>query len=58
VFVEDGCLKGCLNDREAGRSVFMTADSLESLLDDLEAGLSTDSLQWRAKRDPSKKGRK
>jgi len=58
VFVEDGVLKGCLNDRDAERSVFLAADSLESLLDDLEAGLANDSLQWRAKRGPAKKGRK
>jgi len=58
LFVEDGCLKGCLNDREGGRSVFVTADSVESLLDELEAGLSQDSLAWRAKPGQSKKGRK
>lgn len=56
LFAEAGRLKACLNDRALGRSVFLSAESLESLFSALQAGLADESLDWRSKaaRTPSK----
>jgi len=58
LFCECGRYKACLNDRDGGRSVFVSADAVEAILDALEAGLQDDSLPWRAKPDQSKRARK
>lgn len=58
VFVEAGRWKGCLNDRDSGRSCFLSAETPEDLLRAFEAGLDASSLEWRAKasRTPSTTG--
>jgi hypothetical protein len=58
LFVEAGRLKGCLNDRDMARSVFVSAESLEGLLDAMETGLADETLEWRAKPAPQARGRK
>jgi len=58
LFAEGGRYKACLNDRDGGRSVFVSGDSVEAILDALEAGLADDNLEWRAKAPSGGKGRK
>ena len=49
-FVERGCLKACLNDRDANKSVFLAAASVADALLALELGLDLGNLEWRQKR--------
>jgi len=49
-FVEDGLMKGCLNDKDSGYIAFLSGGSLEDLLEGLEAGLAEESLEWRMSR--------
>jgi len=48
IFAEQGKWKACLNDNEAGRYAFVSADSLPRLLEVIEAGLGTRGMDWRA----------
>ncbi len=50
IFVQDGQLKCCLNDRALNRSVFLTTPTLALLLDACEAGLAEDNHHWREKK--------
>lgn len=47
LFVQDGCLKACLSDRDAHLVAFASAASLGGLLAALERGLVADTLDWR-----------
>lgn len=48
LMIEDGAAKGCLNDRDCSRSVWVTSDSPQSILSALEAALSADvEPDWR-----------
>jgi hypothetical protein len=60
VFCEAGCVKGCLNDRDGGRSLWSTSDSLAALLASLEAMLATGTGEWRQSgyASPTQKGPK
>ncbi len=58
LFADAGRFKACLNDRDSGRSVFVSAVSLEGILEALEEGLAGDSLEWREKKGPAGKGRR
>jgi len=61
VFVEDGLVKGCLNDRDNARSVFMSGEDLESLLAALEGQVQEKGCPWRMQEhraENSKGGRK
>jgi len=49
LFVDDGRFKACLTDKDSGRYVFLTAGSVEALLNALEVGLVDDQLDWRKK---------
>lgn len=49
-FVERGQLKCCLHDRDAGRSAFLTGDTVEELLGEVERSLAADVVEWRVKR--------
>jgi hypothetical protein len=53
LFVEDGRLKVCFNDRQEQVVGFVCVDSLETLLDDLEKLLEGDRVEFRV----SKAGR-
>lgn len=46
-FAEDGCFKGCLQDRQEGRSLWVTGESLVLCLDALEARLQAGNADWR-----------
>lgn len=47
LFSKDGRIGCCLNDRDLGRKVFVTAVGVTALLQTLEKGLQDDSLEWR-----------
>jgi len=47
VFFGSNGLQAALNDRDGGRVAFASGDSLERLLEALEHGLQSDSLDWR-----------
>lgn len=51
VFVDEGTLKACLNDRSQGSVAFVTGRGLADLCDVAEASLQTDSLDWRRSKD-------
>jgi len=48
LFCEDGKWKSCVNDRDGGFYAFLSADSFWGLLDALEHGLKSGSLEWRS----------
>lgn len=50
LFVDEGALKACLNDKGNDLVAFVSAESLEGLLGALEAGLREDKLDWRPSR--------
>lgn len=52
-FCEDGAMKVCLHDREAGMVCFITGEGLTGTLDALEAALSDETAVWRKKRQLS-----
>jgi len=47
-FVDQGCLKACLNDRDQGLQAWASGATVADLLDALERGLEEDTLDWRA----------
>lgn len=49
VFVDSGCLRLCINDRDNGRSCFVSRSTFEEALAALEKGLREGSLDWRKK---------
>lgn len=50
LLVEDGWLKGCLNDRANGCSLWVTCDSVAGLLDALEGHLERGDGEWRVRK--------
>lgn len=57
LFVEDGLVKGCLNDRAGARSCWVSATSMGGLLGLLEEALQSDQAEWRVKREGGPKKR-
>lgn len=55
IFIEQGHVKAALNDGDAKRSCYVTADSLQDVLELLEKGLKDDSVDWRAWNQNTKK---
>lgn len=47
VVVEDGVWKGCINDREHGRSLWRSGETLPKLLEALDEGLRRGAADWR-----------
>lgn len=47
LFVQDGQVKGCINDRDTNQNSFVSAESIEELLAVIEAKLSSSSVEWR-----------
>jgi len=47
VFVQDGTWKACLNDKDSGRTAFVSARSPDELLDVLEKAVATGSVEWK-----------
>jgi len=58
LFIDAGALKACFNDRALSRNAFVTGDSVEGILDALEAGLVNETLDWRMKKPFQAKGGK
>jgi len=56
VFVQSGELKACINDRHYSRSAFISAATVEDLLQSLDEKLESDSLDWRVKTDARARG--
>lgn len=46
---DSGLAKAAINDRDAGVSAFLSAESWTGLFKALEEGLSTGRLEWRVK---------
>jgi len=57
IFTEDGILKACLSDRDAGRVAFVAGVDLSGVLAALEKGLAADQLDWRVSRQAAGGGR-
>jgi len=57
LFVDAGCLKVMLKDRDAGRVLFLSAASLDELLAGLEARLREGTGEWKVDRPPAGRGR-
>jgi len=58
VFVEDGCVKGCLSNRDSGHVAFVSGSDWASMLAKAEKGLASDSLDWRLSKGRQGKGQK
>lgn len=51
LFLQDGLLKACLNDKDGHVVAFVSAEGLEALLEAMNRGLSEDVLDWRRARE-------
>lgn len=58
LFVEGGTVKGCLNDRDIGRTAWAASTTLEGLLASFESRLEKDGLEWRPGGGKRPQGRK
>ena len=58
VFLEGGCFKVCLSDRDTGRTLWATGDDFDTALGALESRLSTGKAEWRANTRQGKGKRK
>lgn len=47
VFWEDGSFKASVNDRDADQVAFVSKGTFSGLLESIEKGLQSDSLDWR-----------
>lgn len=50
IFVDQGTLKLCLNDRDLNRSAFFSGTTLAMALADVETALCSGCADWRGKR--------
>jgi len=57
MFVEDGQVKLCLNDRDGGRTAWSTSSSLEGAAYGLEDRLCKGTLDWRPAKQWGKGGK-
>jgi len=57
VFVEDGTLKACLNDRDAERTLWRSGQSLEDVLLAIEVALVEPGTDWRRSSSGNQKPR-
>jgi len=57
LFVDDGSVKACLNDRDQVLTGWAAGESVEAVLAALERGLQADSIEWRAAGGGKKKKR-
>lgn len=53
LLVDPDGLKGCLNDRQEGRSLWVTSDTVEGVFAALEAGLTSPRPNWRKSSMPA-----
>lgn len=47
VFIEDGMVKACVNDKDSLQVAFVSSVTFAGLWDAIEKGLAKDSLDWR-----------
>lgn len=47
VFIEDGRVKACLNDRDAGRTLWRSADGVEDCVMAIECAIVDGTADWR-----------
>lgn len=57
IFVEDGQVKLCLNDRELKRTTWSTGLTLEAAAEGLESRLRDDRAEWRGSKPGGRRGR-
>lgn len=50
LFNDNGALKICFSDKDNQRSVFITGETIEELLANLEVALESDTAEWRTSR--------
>lgn len=50
VFVEEGVWKGCIHDRAAGRSAWLSGAAPVALLGRLEDALRDETVEWRRRK--------
>jgi len=56
LFIEDGCWKACLNDRDSQASLYVTGDNVGACMKSLEARLAgTANAEWRSWKKKGKK---
>lgn len=49
IFVDNGVLRVCVNDRDNNRSAFVTATTLAAALASIETRLCGETMEWRFK---------
>lgn len=55
LFCEEGKFKASINDRDGGHVAFLSGDSLWGLLEAIDRGLKSGSLDWRVSQFAKKK---
>lgn len=58
LFVDTDTVKACLNDRDQGLTAFASGQGFMEAIDALEAGLRSDTLEWKRAFIPQKKSKK
>lgn len=58
LFADGATWKAWFNDREEGRTCWMTGDSPESLIAALDLALETDTVSWKSEGGKGSRGRK
>jgi len=58
LFVEDGLVKLCLNDRELKRTCWSTGGTLEASAEALESRLAADNADWRGVKPQAARNRR
>lgn len=58
VFVQDGRVKVCFNDKDANMTAFASLDTLTDVLKEMERLLAKDDLEWRKNPWDAKKGKR
>lgn len=56
LFVQDGVLKGCCNDKALGRVLFVSGANLTVLLDACDDLVASDVADWRVSSPPAGRG--
>jgi hypothetical protein len=49
LFCEAGSVKGCLNDRETDRALWVTAGTIQGVIEALEKALAAGTGEWRSR---------
>lgn len=57
LFVDEGLVKACLNDRDQSQNTFVSGHTITDCMRALESGLQADTLQWRVSAGSGRKRR-